>query len=363
MAMYADSQVTIVGTASAGLPLTPGAIDTTQSFGEGFIVTMDVEAGTLDYASYLGGSFNDIASGVATDARGALYVTGETESFDFPVTTGAFDTIKAGGYDAFVVKVAPGGSTLEWGTFLGGSGHDKGRKIAAAPDGSMYAVSEATSGFPMTPGAYDAVYNGQLALGLSVLSPDGTHLQYGTYLGGTEEWVAQPNLCLDGYGSAYVTGYTADDLFPTTPGAFDTVRNGFSDSFVAKFQFGAWSGAGPGVAGTGGAIPQLVGDGPLEPGSAGSITLTHAKPLSPATLIVGLAALDAPFKGGTMVPNPLLLIPLTTDASGSRLLSWSAWPSGLPAGTELLMQGWIVDPGGPVCFSASNGLLGVTPGP
>jgi hypothetical protein len=200
-------------------------------------------------------------------------------------------------------------------------------------------------------------------LGLSRLSGDGSQLLYGSYLGGTEQWVLQPSVCVDGYGSAYVTGYTADDLFPTTPGAFDTVRNGFSDSFVAKFQFGAWSGFGAGLAGTGGQMPQLVGEGSLEAGSAGSVALTNTQPSSLAALFVGLTALQLPFKGGTMVPAPQLTLSLVTDAGGELALSWPAFPPGLPAGTELLMQCWIADPAGPVGLSASNGLLGVTPGP
>jgi hypothetical protein len=175
------------------------------------------------------------------------------------------------------------------------------------------------------------------------------------------DFVLLPGVCVDSFNAVYVTGYTADNLFPTTPGAFDTALAGNTDSFVAKFQFGPWSGAGPGLAGTGNTIPQLVGNGSLQPSSAGSIVLTQAKPLAQAFLLVGLTPLNATFKGGTMLPNPQLIVPLSTDASGSRMLSWTSWPSGLPAGTELLMQYWIVDAAAPAGFAASNGLSAVMP--
>jgi len=361
MAASGVSQVHVVGGASLNLPLTAGAIDTTKSFAEGFVVTMDVDAGTLDYASYLGGSFNDSAEGVATDAQGAVYVTGTTESADFPVTVGAFDTHINGFYDTFLVKLSPDGSILDWGTYLGGVDDDEARSVAIRPDGSVTVASEAGGIFPTTPDAFDSTFNNHTPLGLSVLSADGSELLYGTYLGGNTDFVLLPSVCVDSFGATYVTGYTADNLFPTTPGAFDTVKSGNTDAFVAKFQFGPWNGAGPGLAGTGNTVPQLLGDGSLQPSSAGSIVLTQAKPLAQAFLLVGLSHLNASFKGGTMVPNPLLILPLSTDASGSRVLSWSSWPPGLPAGTEILLQYWIPDAAGPAGFASSNGLSATVP--
>ena len=140
------------------------------------------------------------------------------------------------------------------------------------------------------------------------------------------------------------------------PGA-NQVTNGF----VLKFAFGPWTNFGQSLAGIGGTYPLLLGDGSIEPGSPGSITLTKAKPSAPAYLIAGAVTLDAPFKGGTMVPQPQLLIPLSTNPSGSRVLSWLHWPAALPSGTELLLQYWIVDPAGPAGFSASNALQASVP--
>jgi hypothetical protein len=171
-------------------------------------------------------------------------------------------------------------------------------------------------------------------------------------------------VAINAMSEAYVVGYTHATDFPTTPG---TVMPGYgpgtnaNNGFVLKFAFGPWTNVGHALAGVGGATPLLLGDGSLAASSPGSIALTKAKPSAPAHLIVGLLALSAPFKGGTMVPQPQLLIPLSTDSSGSRALSWLHWPASLPSGTELLLQYWIVDPAGPAGFSASNALQASVP--
>jgi hypothetical protein len=108
-------------------------------------------------------------------------------------------------------------------------------------------------------------------------------------------------------------------------------------------------------------LPQLAGKGTLVPGSPVSLTLSSALPNSTAALIVGLSAVDMPFKGGTLVPAPDILITgLPVSGTGTLALA-STWPAGLPAGLSLWFQEWIVDPAGPKGFAASNGLLAITP--
>jgi len=144
-------------------------------------------------------------------------------------------------------------------------------------------------------------------------------------------------------------------------GATWATYHGFSPQLMSvNAQPMPWTDQGLALAGLHG-NPQLDGAGTLEAGSPGSIMLYHAKPLALAYLIAGLVPLDAPFKGGTMVPTPQLVLPLATNASGGLSLSWSHWPAALPSGTELLMQCWIVDPAGPAGFAASNGLSATTP--
>jgi hypothetical protein len=122
----------------------------------------------------------------------------------------------------------------------------------------------------------------------------------------------------------------------------------------------AWFDLGAGLAGTSG-TPVLAGDGGLEGGDAVSLSLSGALPNSIASLIVGFSALGAPFKGGTLVPHPDLIIPdLPTGPLGELTLT-GVWPPGFPPGFSLFMQEWVVDAGGPAGLAATNALRAVTP--
>lgn len=130
--------------------------------------------------------------------------------------------------------------------------------------------------------------------------------------------------------------------------------------WVLSLSAAKWIDLGQGLAGTHGA-PLLLGNGALVADSEVDLALSNALALAPATLIIGLSNLSAPFKGGVLVPNPLLLIGgLLTDAAGTLELS-GTWPSGAPAGFTTYYQHWIIDPIGPVGLAASNGLSGTTP--
>ena len=107
-------------------------------------------------------------------------------------------------------------------------------------------------------------------------------------------------------------------------------------------------------------MPELAGSGDLSASSLNQVTLSNAAASSGATLVFGVTALNAPFKGGTMVPQPLLLVPLTTSAGGGASLPF-VWPVGIPAGFAVYFQFWIQDVAATHGLSASNGLRGVTP--
>ena len=105
--------------------------------------------------------------------------------------------------------------------------------------------------------------------------------------------------------------------------------------------------------------PELLGTGPLSAHSDNTLELASARPSSPATLVIGVSQINAPFKGGTLVPQPMLLVFLATNPVGDLNLAF-LWPAGVPAGKSLLFQYWISDPGASNGVSASNGLEGVT---
>jgi hypothetical protein len=107
----------------------------------------------------------------------------------------------------------------------------------------------------------------------------------------------------------------------------------------------------PGAAGS----PTLVGTGGLTSGSALTLTLSGAAPSAAAFLVVGFNALNAPFKGGVLVPDSDLLLPLASDPTGQLALP-AAWPAGIPAGFATYFQYWVADAGGPKGYAATNGL-------
>jgi len=129
---------------------------------------------------------------------------------------------------------------------------------------------------------------------------------------------------------------------------------------VYAFDLGldAWTDLGLGLAGSNG-VPMLVGTGTLTAGSSNQFALSQAKPLATASLVVGLTQINAPFKGGTMVPQPYQAIVFGTSAAGTVTMPFT-FPAGIPAGTSMFFQFWIADPAAVAGFSASNGLKGVS---
>src|ERR671918_757834 len=174
-------------TSSNNFPTTAGAFDTTRSGVDAFVTKLN-PAGTalLVSTTFLGGSSTDRGFGIAVDGSGSAYVTGETESNNFPTTAGAFDTTQSG-VDAFVTKLnATGTAPLAYSTYLGGSSTDRGRGIAVDGSGSAYVTGETeSSNFPTTTGAFDTTQNGVDAF-VTKLNTTGTApLVYSTYLGGS----------------------------------------------------------------------------------------------------------------------------------------------------------------------------------
>jgi len=124
----------------------------------------------------------------------------------------------------------------------------------------------------------------------------------------------------------------------------------------------AWTDLGNALGSTNG-TPAMAGVGTLQPSSPVSLLVTGAAPLATAWLCFGATQLNAPFKGGVLVPDinpPGLILPVPTDGNGNLNLA-STWPGGIPSGTDLVMQAWFADASGPVGFVATNGIVGRTP--
>jgi hypothetical protein len=225
------------GTNSADFQTTPGAFDTTGG-ADAFVTKLNPAGSALVYSTFLGGSTGDGASDLAIDGSGSVYVTGGTDSADFPTTPGAFDKSRQGDVDSFIVKLNPSGSGLEYSTLLGGTerhccgaGESIG-DVAVGPDGSAYVTGDTDAlDFPTTPGAFDRTKReGDTDAVVTRLNPAGSALVYSTFLG--EIGFDQANdIQVDRAGNAFVVGSTDSVHFPTTPGAFD---RGFKSMFVTK---------------------------------------------------------------------------------------------------------------------------------
>jgi hypothetical protein len=194
---------------------------------------------TLSYSTYLGGSAWDSAEAITVDAAGNAYVTGWSESIDFPTTSGSLHASRPSTdalRDAFVVKLNPAGAALVYATYIGGNGTDEGRGIAVDAAGNAFVTGRAGPSFPITAGAFRTSYGGSTADAfVAELDPTGASLVYSTYLGGTamDDGFA---IAVDASGNAYVTGRTHSSDFPTSAGAVQTIRASAPDAFVTKLQ-------------------------------------------------------------------------------------------------------------------------------
>lgn len=228
-------------TSSTDFPITPGAPQSTNTGTENaFVAKLNAAGSELIYSTYLGGNGQDYANGIAVDLAGQAYVAGAASSTNFPTTTGALQTAKAGSQNAFVAKLNAAGSDLVYSTYLGGSNYDSAAAIAVDVTGQAYVAGETGSvNFPTTSGALQTSDPSNPSSGainhgfVAKLNAAGSGLVYSTYLGGNG--VDQANgIAADSLGHAYVVGDTSSTNFPTTPGALQTSNKGGGDAFVVK---------------------------------------------------------------------------------------------------------------------------------
>ncbi len=224
-------------TVSTNYPTTVGAYKPIYGTDyEGFITKVN-PMGVVAYSTFIGGSSTDWPNAITVDVSGAAYVTGYTGSSNFPTTAGAFQNTYSGMQDIFITKLNATGSALTYSTYLGVSGTEDARSIAADTFGAVYVTGYTTSPlFPTTAGAIQSVYGGFYDCFVTKLSPSGSSLIYSTLLGGISAEIAT-NITVDASNAAYITGQTRSVNFPTTPGVFQKAFTNIGDSsdcFVAK---------------------------------------------------------------------------------------------------------------------------------
>ncbi len=313
------------------------------STGDGFVAKLNATGSNLLCATYFGGIGYDEGHAIALDSSGNAYVTGRTESADFPVTTGAFDTTFTGDPEGHVSKFNSSCVPV-YITYLGwiyGWGHG----IAVDNSGNAYVTGRTnSSGFPTTSGAYNTSSSGSGDAYVAKLKPDNLNtntpciisgvtyndcadLLYSTYLGGSGG-ESGLGVFVDGSGKIYVDGQTTSTDFPTL-GAYDTTcgtdgtcNGGNSDGFMVKIN-PAGGGAGDLLYGTylGGSgvdlLVSMVVDGSGKAYIAGRTGSTDFPTTS--------GAYDTTYNGGG---EDEVLVKLDPSATGSASLVYSTYLGG-----------------------------------
>ena len=200
---------------------------------DAIVAKLDPSGSTLVYSTYLGGSQNDEARSVAVDRAGNAYVTGYTESDDFP-TARAFQAAYGGGSnDAFITKLSAAGDSLLYSTFLGDEGGDFGRAIAVDAAGNAYVTGYTDSDDFPTVNPIQSAYAGNTDAFILKLNAAGFALVYSTYLGGSG-FERGRGIAVDAVGNAYITGRTESQDLPTAHGFQAAFGGGSGDAFVIK---------------------------------------------------------------------------------------------------------------------------------
>ena len=237
VALDKSGNVYVAGhTASSDYPASPGGYVRYYQGGyrDVFISKLDGSLTRLLASTFLGGESSDLAFSLIMDASGDVYVTGSTNSTDFPTTSGAYDKNHNGYADVFVSKLNGSLSVLWASTFLGGYNDDTAYSVCRDVSGNLCLTGATYSNdFPTTSGAYDKVQSGNKDAFISKLDGSLSTLVASTYLGG---WLSEggDGIATDASGNIYVAGDTFSSDFPTTSGAYDTTYNQGYDLFLSR---------------------------------------------------------------------------------------------------------------------------------
>lgn len=223
-------------TGSADFPVTPGAYQTVFA-GLPYDMTVSIlsaDGSTLLASTFIGGSGRDACRGVAIDASGDFFLAGFTFSADFPVTPGAFQTVKGTIDDAALVKISGDLSTVLWATFLGGNDSERALCLDLDSSGDPFLAGyTSSSDFPTSAGVIQEADSPSMDAFVAKFSNADGARQWSTYLGGSggEEIVS---LLVDASDNPVVTGWTSSPNFPVNNLGFDETHNGSDDIFVTQ---------------------------------------------------------------------------------------------------------------------------------
>ena len=204
---------------------------TSGSADSDFLLRKYSPTGTQIYLADFGGSGDDFGNAIRVDSTGSVYIGGRTSSDDFP-TMNAFQSKRAGGADAFLLRVNPAGSTLIFSTYIGSSSDDFISALAIDAQGAVYATGTTGGSFPSSLGSFQPTSKGGLDAFVIKFDNQGNGV-YSTLLGGGSDDEGR-GIAVDPGGVAYVTGTTVSDSFPQLNTIYQNSRHGGVDAFLTS---------------------------------------------------------------------------------------------------------------------------------
>ncbi len=237
IAVDALGQAHVAGsTGSSNFPVVNAFDGTFSGSRDAFVLKLNVTGNMALYSTFLGGSGYDAAMAIALDTAGNAYVTGDTQSANFPHPGGPQATL-GGKTDAFVAKLSSAGA-LTYGTYVGGSNDEHSSSIAVTAAGNIYIGGWTTSiNFPVVSALQVSLAGGQDGF-ITELNTAGSALQFSSYWGGSGGAPGSPEqingIALDSTGAIYLVGTTSSSNFPVSSGAFQGNYSGAIDAFLTK---------------------------------------------------------------------------------------------------------------------------------
>jgi gliding motility-associated-like protein len=233
------NEILVSGTVGgADFPVTAGAYQTTYGgYYDVCLFKLNNAGNNLIFSTFIGGTLDEMASGMAVDNNGYIYVTGQAKS-GYPTTAGSYQPLHAGNggdWDAIISKLSSDGSTMVYSTYLGGTGLDRAISIAIDNSGNAYIAGSSDGAFPVMPTSYDNSYNGgAYDVFVSKLNPSGSSVLYSTYIGSSGEDWPRAGILLTSNDELIICGF-AGFGYPVTTGAYDLSFNGGTkDMFVTQ---------------------------------------------------------------------------------------------------------------------------------
>ena len=237
IAIESSGDVIISGaTGSSNFPIAGASYDNTYNGGSNdvFVCKLDNDLSSILASTFIGGGDDDYGYDLTLDNTGNVFVTGRTESTNYPAIGGFDNTFNGGFEDVFVSKLNNGLSSLLASTFIGGS-TDEGADAIIADDAGNIFISGFTysDDFPTAGMSYDSTHNGSGDIFIAKFNNNLSSLSSATFIGGSN-FEESHAIAIDSEQNIFIAGYTGSLEYPSTPGVYDDTFNENHDAIITK---------------------------------------------------------------------------------------------------------------------------------